>query len=122
MGVITFILAKLFYPVLFTGSATYFAFRLGSELPLAARLAGQSIGMGYNYFKVTLRVTFFIFHRPNFIVFHTWVQASQWDYLLVPQDHAAGSRIHERIPSQRLKGEEAILKNSAWAWYWSTQR
>lgn len=55
MGVITFILAKLFYPVLFTGSATYVAFRLGSELPLAARLAGQSIGMGYNYFKVTLR-------------------------------------------------------------------
>jgi len=40
MGVITFILAKLFYPVLFTGSATYFAFRLGSELPLAARFAG----------------------------------------------------------------------------------
>ncbi len=40
MGVITFILAKLFYPVLFTGSATYVAFRLGSELPLAARLAG----------------------------------------------------------------------------------
>jgi hypothetical protein len=73
MGVITFILAKLFYPVLFTGSATYVAFRLGSELPLAARLAGQSIGMGYNYFKVTLRVTSFIchLHPPNIIVFHS---------------------------------------------------
>ena len=56
MGAITYILCKLIYPVLFTGSATIFAFRLGSELPIAARKAGQSIGMGYNYFKVTLRV------------------------------------------------------------------
>ncbi len=73
MGVITFILAKLFYPVLFTGSATYCAFRLGSELPLAARRAGQSIGMGYNYFKVTLRVTILTFslNLCHNIVFHS---------------------------------------------------
>lgn len=56
MGVITFIIGKLIYPVLFTGGATIFAFRLGSELPIAARKAGRSLGMGYNYFKVTLRV------------------------------------------------------------------
>ena len=56
MGVITFILGKLIYPVLFTGGATYFAFRLGPELPIAARRAGRSLGMSYNYFKVTLKV------------------------------------------------------------------
>lgn len=56
MGLFSYILGKLIYPVLFTGSATYFAFRLGGELPIAARNAGRSIGMGYNYFKVTLRV------------------------------------------------------------------
>ncbi len=58
MGVFTYIIAKLIYPVLFTGGATYFAFRLGNELPIAARRAGRSIGMGYNYFKVTIRVSF----------------------------------------------------------------
>ncbi len=57
MGVITYIIGKLIYPVLFTGGATMFAFKLGQELPIAARRAGQSIGMGYNYFKVTLRVS-----------------------------------------------------------------
>lgn len=56
MGLITYILGKLIYPVIFTGSATYFAFRLGSELPIASRNAGRAIGMGYNYFKVTIRV------------------------------------------------------------------
>ena len=56
MGVITYLIGKLIYPLLFTGGATVFAFRLGSELPIAARRAGRSIGMGYNYFKVTLRV------------------------------------------------------------------
>ena len=57
MGAITYLISKLIYPVLFTGGATYFAFRLGNELPIAARRAGRSIGMSYNYFKVTLRVT-----------------------------------------------------------------
>ena len=56
MGVVTYLLGKLIYPILFTGGATVFAFRLGSELPIAARNAGRSLGMGYNYFKVTLRV------------------------------------------------------------------
>jgi hypothetical protein len=59
MGVITYILGKLIYPFLFTGGATYMAFRLGGELPIAARNAGRSLGMGYNYFKVTLRVRAF---------------------------------------------------------------
>ena len=57
MGVITYILAKLIYPVLFTSGATYYAFRLGNELPIASRKAGRAIGMSYNYFKVTLRVS-----------------------------------------------------------------
>ena len=56
MGVVTYLLGKLIYPILFTGGATVFAFRLGSKLPIAARNAGRSLGMGYNYFKVTLRV------------------------------------------------------------------
>jgi hypothetical protein len=60
MGLISYILGKLLYPVLFTGGATYFAFRLGSELPVASRNAGRAIGMGYNYFKVTIRA------RANF--------------------------------------------------------
>ena len=52
MGLIKFIV----YPVLFLGSATYCAFSLGFKtLPLASRNAGRAIGMGYNYFKVTLR-------------------------------------------------------------------
>eukprot|EP00347_Sterkiella_histriomuscorum_P006161 403353834 len=55
MGVILFIFGKLIYPVLFTSGATYFAFRLGNELPIAARRAGRSIGMSYNYFKITLK-------------------------------------------------------------------
>ena len=39
------------------GSATYIAFSLGpSKLPLVSRNAGRSIGMGFNYFKVMLRV------------------------------------------------------------------
>ena len=49
-------LLRLFlYPLLFTGSATYFAFSLGSQLPVAARNAGRSLGMGFNYFKVALK-------------------------------------------------------------------
>lgn len=52
MGLFKFIL----YPVLFLGGATYSAFSLGPQrLPLASRNAGRAIGMGYNYFKVTLR-------------------------------------------------------------------
>ena len=43
-------------PIMFLGSATYCAFSLGSaRLPLASRNAGRAIGMGYNYFKLTLR-------------------------------------------------------------------
>ena len=56
MGVIFFIFGKLVYPFLFLTGSTVFAFRLGNELPIAARRAGRSLGMGYNYFKVTLRV------------------------------------------------------------------
>ena len=52
MGVIKFLL----YPLFFLGGATYTAFSLGPKvLPIASRNAGRSIGMGYNYFKVTLR-------------------------------------------------------------------
>ena len=52
MGLIKFFI----YPILLFGSATYCAFSLGPKaLPLASRNAGRSIGMGYNYFKVTLK-------------------------------------------------------------------
>ncbi|KRX05699.1 hypothetical protein PPERSA_09839 [Pseudocohnilembus persalinus] len=36
--------------------ATYLSFKLGPQLPIACRHFGQQIGMGYNYFKVILRV------------------------------------------------------------------
>lgn len=49
---------KTFLIILFPGGATaaYFAFRLGPELPIACRNLGRTIGMGYNYFKVILKV------------------------------------------------------------------
>jgi len=56
MGVFTYVVGKLIYPILFTGGATWFAFRLGAKLPVASREAGRSIGMAYNYFKVVLKV------------------------------------------------------------------
>ena len=78
MGLITWFLGKLFYPLLFTGGATFFAFRLAQELPLAARKAGHTLGMSYNYFKVTIRV------RASqkltarvIIVFHAGVEAGE---------------------------------------------
>lgn len=37
------------------GGCSYFAFRLGSELPLAARNTGRHIGMMYNYMKILLK-------------------------------------------------------------------
>lgn len=50
-------LLKLFaIPVTLVSGATYCAFSLGPKrLPLVSRNAGRAIGMGYNYFKVTLR-------------------------------------------------------------------
>jgi hypothetical protein len=54
-------LLKLFiYPIVFTGSATYYAFALGNQLPVASRNAGRAMGMGFNYFKVALK-----FFTPN---------------------------------------------------------
>jgi hypothetical protein len=41
MGFVTYVLGKLLYPILFTSGATIFAFRLGNELPIAARRAGR---------------------------------------------------------------------------------
>ena len=55
MGLITWVLGKLFWPVFLTGGATYWAFRLGpSGLPAASRNAGRFIGMQYNYLKLTI--------------------------------------------------------------------
>ena len=52
MGLLKFFL----YPIAFLGGATYFAFSLGPrQLTLAARNTGRSLGMGFNYFKLTLR-------------------------------------------------------------------
>ena len=43
-------------PIAMLGSATYCAFSLGPKrLPIASRNAGRAMGMGYNYFKLTLR-------------------------------------------------------------------
>lgn len=39
-----------------TSYATFLAFRLGNQLPVACRNFGRNIGMGYNYFKVVLRL------------------------------------------------------------------
>ena len=55
MGLILWFFGKIFYPVLFTSGATYWAFKLGSNLPIASRRAGRFVGMQYNYLKVTLR-------------------------------------------------------------------
>lgn len=53
MGLIKSILI-IFLPG--TALASYFAFRLGPELPKASRKLGRNIGMGYNYFKVILKL------------------------------------------------------------------
>ena len=49
---------KTLFVVLFPGGAfaSYLAFKLGPELPIACRNFGRNIGMGYNYFKVILKV------------------------------------------------------------------
>ena len=52
---IKWIFGKLIYPLLFTGGTTYWAFKLGNNLPIASRIAGRWIGMKYNYMKVTIR-------------------------------------------------------------------
>lgn len=51
MGVIKLIV----YPIFFGASTTFYAFQLGSQLPVASRNAGRTLGMGFNYFKVALR-------------------------------------------------------------------
>ena len=43
------------YPIAFMGSCTWYAFALGSQLPVASRNAGRALGMGFNYFKVALK-------------------------------------------------------------------
>lgn len=58
-------------PICLCGCATYCAFSLGSLLPVASRRAGRSIGMGFNYFKVGLRVmTEPAADQTNFLVSH----------------------------------------------------
>lgn len=39
-----------------TGTATAAAFSLGPRLPMVARHAGRSMGMGFNYFKILLKL------------------------------------------------------------------
>lgn len=57
MGLFAYVFGKIIYTGIFLGGATVFAFRLGPELPIAARKAGRAIGMSYNYFKVTIKVS-----------------------------------------------------------------
>ena len=51
-----------------TSYATFLAFRLGNQLPTACRNFGRNIGMGYNYFKVVLRLLSPETERPAEIV------------------------------------------------------
>lgn len=57
---------KTFFIILFPGTsiAGYFALKLGPELPIACRNLGRNIGMGYNYFKVILKVLAPETHAP----------------------------------------------------------
>ena len=52
MGLFTYIFGVVI-PVI--GFSTVISFRLGSELPKAARRTGRSIGMGYNYLKILIK-------------------------------------------------------------------
>ena len=113
MGLITWFLGKMFYPLLFSGGATYFAFRLGQELPLAAKKAGHSLGMSYNYFKVTIRVGAPLSGLTPRIVFHAGVQAGQRDHLAVQEGLAAGARLHPRVQALDPEGEEAVPEDRA---------
>ena len=54
MGLLLWFIGKLVWPAIITSGATYTAFRLGPQLPVAARRAGQWIGMRYNYLKCTI--------------------------------------------------------------------
>jgi hypothetical protein len=49
---------KTFFLIIIPGSlySTFLAFRLGRELPTACRKLGHRVGMGYNYFKVVLKL------------------------------------------------------------------
>ena len=50
------ILSYIFYVIVPTITfSTVVSFRLGQELPKAARRTGRSIGMGYNYLKIILK-------------------------------------------------------------------
>ena len=57
---------KTIFIILFPGGAFagYLSFRLGPELPIACRNFGRNIGMGYNYFKVILKVLAPETHAP----------------------------------------------------------
>ena len=55
MGAFSWLIGKLIYPFLFVSGSTYWAFKLGQNLPIASRKAGRFVGMQYNYLKVTLR-------------------------------------------------------------------
>ena len=38
------------------GLASYLAFRLGPELPIAARQGGRNLGMFHNYIKILIKL------------------------------------------------------------------
>ena len=56
MGIFTYIVGKLIYPIIISGGATYYAFSLGRNLPIASWRAGRWLGMQYNYLKITIKV------------------------------------------------------------------
>ena len=110
MGLFFQLLGKLFYPLLFTGACTYYAFSLGSELAVAARRAGRSLGMGYLYFKVTLKVLTFII----FIYSISLLNPSKRMKLLVTleRQHNRPTHLQENSSTQSAKKESKWRKSS----------
>lgn len=51
-----YIVKGLALPAGIVGISTAYAFRQGPELFVAARRAGMKLGMGYNYFKVFVKL------------------------------------------------------------------
>ena len=100
MGLITWVIGKMVYPVIFTGSATYCAFRLGSQLPIASRNAGHWVGMQYNYMKVTLRFFSPDKDQTNQII-KQYRQGSQ-------QAHAFTREVKQSVMSQKAELEKLV--------------
>jgi hypothetical protein len=51
------ILSTMFYYVIpFCGAVSFVTYKVGKDLPKASKIMGRRLGMGYNYFKVILKL------------------------------------------------------------------